>query len=1191
MSFDADTLFGKIKKVEKELDILRSQSRTDFSGSGGGSGGGFGVGGSTNVTPSIHASFALNPVIHRLDEAETSPYALTGSITLRGASVIVEEGSNNASTSLEFHTINGTLNNGQILTIKPKEGKTLTLKTGGNIDITSDHAVADTEFVILQFFEDNVLSGSNPATGTYSLLTGSSSTGFANLTLSNLTSPTAVNQSLIPDGDEVEDLGHTSNVWRRLYAKDIYSTGTIRTEALDNELEFYAGGAKSFAVSRSSSAPFTGVAEVWGAGANFKTMSNSGGVANAEIGGLHFDGYDSAVSRETFASLTAVTTTVTDGIEDGILKFKVKRTGTTKEMLEINTIGIRLPTASLSNPSDNGTIFLSGSDVKIRSGGNNVNISNMVDLIPLSNTFTGSINTFSNATGTFQATVPTVNLGTGSGNINILGNSGYSGRLQLNGNSIYWDTGLNCGSSAGGIDFQIPSTAGNGFDFQLGTGVSGNPQMGIANDEVGLNVALDMNLNPIKFQSITGVATPTGLEKRFLFSDSANNDELSVKLPSGSIVSLEGGSMSFIGFQADGNLDMNGNSIYSSSGHLILNDDVDLNTNQLLNVDSVHFHVTSGTNPKIDASSNSTTMAFSVNGREAMKLSEASGDPTLEVIGFPSPEVKLRSTDGTPSDGQIIGGLYFDGYDSSVSGLVTYGSLKFISADVTNGTTDGQFRMTMMKNGSATDVLDFKNTELDPNINDVYALGTSTNRFADMFTKYVTDVEQISFSNTISGQFINSNTGGLEYYVPSGDDHEFWVNGSVRAEIGETAMEVTVPLYMNNLNQIKQVVDPTSAQDVATKAYVDANSGGGVSLTANNNFSGSNTFSGTTTQITGTAFNASVPSVSLGTTGGSISFLVQASCRNLVPSIDDTYDLGASGLQWKDIHIDGTAYLDSIAFGSQSMTLPTSNGTNGQVLTTNGTSSLSWSTPSSSGANDTLSNLSTPTSVNQTLIPDLDNLYSLGTSTTQWRDLHIDGTAYLDAIGFGTDSCTLPTNNGNNGEVLTTNGSGTLTWSTPSSSGANNTLSNLSGGGTSINADMIPDISGSRNLGGSTKYWGSGFISNSLYFGSGTSKKIQSSATNDLTITVPSGGDIEFQEAGTNFFVCDGGGNETIFYRDAYFREDVRLGSTSGDQVLIYADMDWKANVTDGQFYASSTVQGKLAIKVNGTTRYLYYYA
>ena len=175
MSFDADSLFGEIKKLQKQFDILRSQSRTDFSSGGGGSNGGYGVGGSTVTTPSVHATFALNPVVHRLDEASASPFALTGSITLRGASVIVEEGTNNASSTLEFHTINGTLNDGQILTMKPKEGKTLTLKTGGNIDITSDQTVTDKEFVILQFFLDNELSGSNPPTGTYSLLSGGGS--------------------------------------------------------------------------------------------------------------------------------------------------------------------------------------------------------------------------------------------------------------------------------------------------------------------------------------------------------------------------------------------------------------------------------------------------------------------------------------------------------------------------------------------------------------------------------------------------------------------------------------------------------------------------------------------------------------------------------------------------------------------------------------------------------------------------------------------------------------------------------------------------------------------------------------------------------------------------------------------------------------------------------------------------------
>ena len=246
---------------------------------------------------------------------------------------------------------------------------------------------------------------------------GTGSVGGANKTLSNLTSPTSVNQSLIPDGDEVEDLGHTSNVWRRLYAKDIYSTGTIRTEATDDELEFYTGGGKRFGVSVSASAPFNGVAELFGVNAAYKTMANSTGVNNAEIGDLAFDGYDSAVNRHTYASIIGVSENVSSGTEDGLLKFNVVRASTTQQMFEVNTMGIRLPTASLANPSANGSIFLSGSDVKIRSGGNNVNISNMVDLIPLSNTFTGSINTFSNATGTFQATVPTVNLGTGSGTV------------------------------------------------------------------------------------------------------------------------------------------------------------------------------------------------------------------------------------------------------------------------------------------------------------------------------------------------------------------------------------------------------------------------------------------------------------------------------------------------------------------------------------------------------------------------------------------------------------------------------------------------------------------------------------------------------------------------------------------------------------------------------------------------------
>ena len=51
-------------------------------------------------------------------------------------------------------TIEGTINDGQILFVKPIEGKTLTLGTGSNIDISSNVTVTDGEIAILQYFED-----------------------------------------------------------------------------------------------------------------------------------------------------------------------------------------------------------------------------------------------------------------------------------------------------------------------------------------------------------------------------------------------------------------------------------------------------------------------------------------------------------------------------------------------------------------------------------------------------------------------------------------------------------------------------------------------------------------------------------------------------------------------------------------------------------------------------------------------------------------------------------------------------------------------------------------------------------------------------------------------------------------------------------------------------------------------------
>ena len=90
------------------------------------------------------------------------------------------------------------------------------------------------------------------------------------------------------------------------------------------------------------------------------------------------------------------------------------------------------------------------------------------------------------------------------------------------------------------------------------------------------------------------------------------------------------------------------------------------------------------------------------------------------------------------------------------------------------------------------------------------------------------------------------------------------------------------------------------------------------------------------------------------------------------------------------------------------MTLPTSNGTNGQVLTTNGTTSLSWTTPSSgsSGANTSLSNL---TSTGESHFVKLGNT-SNWTAEQQFNagiDLGSDNISGVDAINYGVNGGTL----------------------------------------------------------------------------------------------------------------------------------------------------------------------------------------
>jgi hypothetical protein len=84
-------------------------------------------------------------------------------------------------------------------------------------------------------------------------------------------------------------------------------------------------------------------------------------------------------------------------------------------------------------------------------------------------------------------------------------------------------------------------------------------------------------------------------------------------------------------------------------------------------------------------------------------------------------------------------------------------------------------------------------------------------------------------------------------------------------------------------------------------------------------------------------------------------------------------------------------------------TLPSTDGTTGQVLTTNGSGAVSWSNASgSSGADSSLSNLAAPTAINAALLPGTDNSISLGSSVKGWANIYIDSALYIGGTKFLT---------------------------------------------------------------------------------------------------------------------------------------------------------------------------------------------
>jgi len=198
--------------------------------------------------------------------------------------------------------------------------------------------------------------------------------------------------------------------------------------------------------------------------------------------------------------------------------------------------------------------------------------------------------------------------------------------------------------------------------------------------------------------------------------------------------------------------------------------------------------------------------------------------------------------------------------------------------------------------------------------------------------------------------------------------------------------------------------------------------------------------------------------------GGSGQFLItnpsggsQSVSGDILPGADDTYDLGSGASRWQDIFSSGNNSVggqvrfvetgggtDYVGFqapaaitANQIWTLPAADGTSGQVLTTDGSGILSWTSPSTGPASFTSTTTTPALSLNNT-------------NGTNAKALSIAAGGGRIILSYGTGAGVIPTDV----SVWNATGNVTLPGSTENgqtlyivnTSGANITVTGVTGG-------------------------------------------------------------------------------------------------------------------------------------------------
>ena len=132
---------------------------------------------------------------------------------------------------------------------------------------------------------------------------------------------------------------------------------------------------------------------------------------------------------------------------------------------------------------------------------------------------------------------------------------------------------------------------------------------------------------------------------------------------------------------------------------------------------------------------------------------------------------------------------------------------------------------------------------------------------------------------------------------------------------------------------------------------------------------------------------------------------------HIIPNTDDTFDLGSTSQEWRNLYVDGTAYIDTIEKVTVSDTTQSTSNTTGSIVTVGGVGiaknvtiggsvnvhgNLHANGNITSDGDLTLGDAATDSvtfaaDVNSHIIPNTNDTFDLGSTAQKWRDLHIAG--------------------------------------------------------------------------------------------------------------------------------------------------------------------------------------------------------